>query len=138
MLLRHKYFFIGLLFVFSGLCGFVVSYYLHMRAPEEQVQLIKTFHYPASFVKQLAGDPAAGKKIFKEFCSSCHGQQPTIDINAPRIGDHKAWRARKKMGMPALLKITVMGAGAMPARGGCFECSDEQLEMTIRYILSRS
>jgi cytochrome c5 len=61
-----------------------------------------------------------------------------IDVNAPRLGDKKAWLMRQKLGLTNLLKITVNGKGAMPARGGCFECSDKQLLMAIQYILNNS
>jgi len=129
----------------SGVGGFFLSIYLHpndsVPKPEGvngDVQLIETFHYPSTFVKQLKGDPNAGQKIFKQFCTSCHGNPPMIDIKAPEIGDKKAWHIKQRMGMKALMKITTTGAGAMPARGGCFECSDEQLRETIRYILNES
>jgi len=102
------------------------------------VQLIETFHYPAIFVQQLKDDVYAGKKIFKEFCASCHAAEPLIDIKAPHIGDKAAWKAKRQLGLDALLKITINGAGAMPARGGCFECSDEQLLETIKYISDQS
>ncbi len=115
----------------SGLLGFSVSLYFHSR----EVNEIQTFHYPTSIVKQLEGDKQAGMKIFKEFCASCHSKNPVIDVNAPRIGDKKAWDARSKLGMDTLLKITITGVGAMPARGGCFECSDEQLRETIQYVI---
>ncbi|HSW92731.1 MAG TPA: c-type cytochrome [Gammaproteobacteria bacterium] len=135
---------IGALIV-SGLSGFFISLTLHSgdTAPRPSgvtgsVQLIETFHYPSTFVKQLKGDPDAGHKIFNQFCVSCHGNPPVIDIEAPRIHDKKAWKIREKMGMQALMKLTTTGVGAMPARGGCFECSDEQLRETIQYILRES
>jgi len=37
--------------------------------------------------------------------------------------------------MDTLLKMTIQGVGAMPARGGCFECSDGQLKEAIIYML---
>jgi cytochrome c5 len=89
-------------------------------------------------VKQLIGDPLAGKKIFREFCASCHDDHPRIDVPAPRLHDQKTWQLRQKMGENSLLQITINGMGAMPARGGCFECSDAQLRETIRYILQES
>lgn len=127
----------------SGLLGFFISLYQHSdnEAPRPvgvtgDVQLIETYHYPSTFVKQLKGDPNAGQKIFKQFCTSCHGNPPIIDIKAPRINDKKAWQIRRQMGMQTLMKLTTMGIGAMPARGGCFECSDDQLRETIQYILN--
>lgn len=127
--------------ILSGIVGFITSLYLHrdtvLATANSDVPIIQTFHYPATFVKQLAGDPKAGEKIFTEFCATCHAKQPKIDIHAPHIGDHEAWKMRSKLGMPMLLNITINGVGAMPARGGCFECSDEQLRETIRYMLNQ-
>jgi cytochrome c5 len=131
---------IGILLL-SGFLGFSVGLY-RQHVPvvdnESAPTLIQTFHYPATFVKQLKGDPLAGEKIFTEFCASCHGKQPLIDIAAPHIGDKIAWAGRRRLSLEILLNITIKGAGAMPARGGCFECSDEQLRETIKYILRHS
>ena len=141
----RKIFYILMLFL-SGLLGFCLSFFFHKSSPQNtlilmpppDVQITQTTHTPYTFVNQIRGDPDAGRKIFKEFCISCHAQEPIIDIQAPRIGDKKAWEARRRMGMKALLKITISGVGAMPARGGCFECSDDQLQKAIEYILQKS
>jgi len=130
------------IFCLSGLLGFLLSLHLHNPAipipSPSDVQTIQTYHYPATFVKQLVGDPLAGEKIFKEFCSACHANPPAIPVHAPLIGDKEAWKYRSRLGVDGLLKITINGAGAMPARGGCFECSDEQLRETVQYILNNS
>ncbi len=131
---------IGLLML-SGIAGFLLSLYQHrglVVLENNDVQVMETYHYPTTFVRQLRGDPNAGEKIFKQFCTSCHGNPPIIAIPAPRIGDKKVWAIKQKMGMQTLLKLTIMGVGAMPARGGCFECSDAQLQETIHYILKKS
>lgn len=142
MLPQFKHILVITLLFLSGLSGLIFSYYQRSHSHDLQsgnsTQLIETFHYPAIFVQQLKGDAQAGKKIFKEFCASCHAAEPLIDINAPHIGDKRAWKGLSRSGMDAMLKITINGAGAMPARGGCFECSDEQLRETINYILKQS
>jgi cytochrome c5 len=137
-----------LILMVSGIGGFVISLKVYSQYSDSaadpsipvggDVAMIQTFHYPATFVKQLQGDRDAGRKIFTEFCQSCHAPQPLIDVPAPRMGDKVAWKARRAQGMPTLLKITITGVGAMPARGGCFECSDAQLQETIKYILRNS
>jgi cytochrome c5 len=138
MKLSDKQIFILFLLIISGILGFITSLYIH-QINSAEVRTIETFHYPSLFVKQLKNDPDAGRKIFKEFCVACHAQNPTIDMRtAPKIGDRKAWEARKKMGLDALMKYTISGIGTMPARGGCFECSDEQLRKTVEYILKNS
>lgn len=135
---------IALLLLSSGMLGFIFSFYQHQQAKLVAVvqpmvpPVLETFHSPALFVKQLEHDPAAGEKIFKEFCAVCHANPPAIHIQAPRIGDKKAWALRRQRGMQALMQVTLMGVGAMPARGGCFECSDDQLRASIQYILKKS
>jgi cytochrome c5 len=137
----HKNFLIIGALIVSGALGLALSLYMHpnsdtsLPSSEPDVQLIQTYHSPVSFVKQLKGDPDAGRKIFKEFCSSCHAANPIIDIQAPRINDKKLWETLGKLGIPALLDLTIKGVKAMPARGGCFECSDQQLKETIEYML---
>jgi len=141
MKISEKHLFVFFVLLLSGILGFMFSLYLHggafSRRVSSSVQTIQTFHYPALFVGQLKGDPLAGKKIFQEFCVACHAKEPRIDVHAPRIGVSSDWKFRRSRGMPILLKTTINGVGAMPARGGCFECSDDQLRQTIQYIIDQ-
>jgi len=129
--MRHKVG-IAILLVISGICGLCISWYTHR---EQMPALTDNMHHPVSFVKQIAGDANAGEKIFREYCASCHSAQPIIEVHAPLINDKRVWNTKKKLGIPFLLKTTIRGIGAMPARGGCFECSDEQLKSAIQYML---
>lgn len=95
-------------------------------------------HRPQEFIAGLKNDPKAGEKIYQQFCSNCHAQKPLIPVGAPMIGDEKAWTKRLSKGQKMLLENTLNGYGVMPARGGCFECSDEQIQMSINYILDSS
>jgi cytochrome c5 len=136
---NSQLFFIGLLLILSGVLGFWFSWHHHMEEPAVASEAaIPIIHNPVNFLCQLEHDPQAGKKIFKMFCASCHGPDPLVDIHAPLIGDIKAWRYRRHSGMEALLRITIEGRKAMPARGGCFECSDKQLRQAIQYMLDGS
>jgi cytochrome c5 len=123
----------GFIFFISGLSGFLFSLYTH-----GEIRQKNPVHHPDEFVKQLVGDPDAGKKIFNEFCASCHAPKSVINTHAPRIGDQKSWEGLQRIGMPTLLTITKQGVPPMPPRGGCFECSDEQLKQTIQYMLDQS
>lgn len=98
----------------------------------------RTFHYPSQFVAQLKNNPHAGQKIFHEFCQSCHAAHPLIPVHAPRIGIASDWAALRQQPITTLLLVTKNGVGPMPARGGCFECSDAQLQETIAYILQHT
>lgn len=125
---------IGIVFVFmiSGLCGLALSLHHHRILSSTQT------HNPVALLKQLEGDPLAGEKIFKEFCATCHATNAVINTHAPRIGDKKSWQGLNRIGMPTLLNITKNGVPPMPPRGGCFECSDEQLRLTIQHMLDKS
>ncbi len=134
--------FIIMLMLVSAVAGFIVSLYFHSQKAQQAAPSIveqqRTYHYPISFVAQLTDDPHAGEKIFHEFCASCHGKQPLIEVHAPRIGHKKEWEQRRHLNMDTLLLITRNGVGPMPARGGCFECSDEQLKQAIQYIFDNT
>lgn len=126
-----------ILLTVSGLSGLLLSLH-HYQTPVVAIPdaPMQTFHYPTVFVEQLRGDNQAGEKIYKEYCASCHAATPVIDVPAPHVGDEKAWQFRRQLGIDVLLKITINGVKAMPARGGCFECSDDQLRATIQYMLN--
>jgi cytochrome c5 len=122
------------LLLISGVSGFILS--LHMyAAPVDAIdtQRVQEYHYPTTFVDQLKGDPQAGLKIYKQYCVSCHAKNPVLNLNAPLVGDKTEWRLRTRR--KNLLQRTLHGVGAMPARGGCFECSDAQIQAAIDYML---
>lgn len=77
-----------------------------------------------------------GKQIYDDYCFSCH--TPGLS-GAPKIGDREAWKSRLAQGKQVLLDSTINGIQpAMPPRGVCFDCSDQELELAIDYILLRS
>ncbi|GGI75510.1 c-type cytochrome [Legionella impletisoli] len=92
-------------------------------------------HHPQEFLRQIAGANDEGQQIVQHFCATCHAEKPQIPLGAPRIGYDEDWKPRIKEGIEALFKHTEEGFNAMPARGGCFECSDEQLLMAIIELL---
>ena len=93
-------------------------------------------HHPQEFLTQIQGKPDEGKEIVNHFCANCHAVKPLINLGAPRIGQKTDWQIRLKQGLEQLFTHTAEGYHAMPPRGGCFECSDEQLKKAIRAMLS--
>lgn len=99
------------------------------------------YHHPEEFLASLAGkdQQTVGKAVYQQFCSTCHAKKPTIPLGAPRIGVTEDWQSRQALRTPqAMLKRIDAGLNAMPARGGCFECSDQQLLDAIHYLLPKT
>lgn len=128
----------------AGFLGFFTSLRLHSPpkdvpvAPPEFGDNGRVFHYPLAFASHLKGDPHAGKKIYNEFCSACHANPPVVGVSAPLLGDRRRWQQLSTQGMDTLYSVVASGAGAMPARGGCFECSDAELRLAMVYLLEQS
>ena len=95
-------------------------------------------HHPQDFLHKIAGKPDEGLQIVQHYCANCHATKPIIQLGAPRIGLLSDWMPRIKKGRPALFKNTDEGFNAMPARGGCFECTDKQLLLAILAMLPES
>ena len=94
-------------------------------------------HHPEEFLQSIKGKPDEGQQIVVHFCSTCHAEKPMINLGAPRIGHASDWELRLKQGLKVLLAHTAEGYHAMPARGGCFECSDEQLKKAIKEMVTK-
>jgi cytochrome c5 len=89
-------------------------------------------HRPQVFLDEIAGAPDEGAQIVSHFCSSCHADTPLIDLGAPRPQNEGDWKPRLEQGLEALFKRADEGFNAMPPRGGCFECTDDQLRAAIK------
>ena len=80
--------------------------------------------------------PAAGggakspDEVIAAHCGACHSSGV---LGAPKIGDSAAWKARAdaKGGVDGLLKSAIAGINAMPPKGTCATCSDDELKGAI-------
>ena len=93
---------------------------------------------PASEPVAVNSEPAEhpGAQVYQNYCFSCH----TPGLNgAPILGDVDAWGARIAKGPALLLEATIEGIQpAMPPRGMCFSCSDEELAAAVDYMIVES
>ena len=76
-------------------------------------------------------DPAGA---YQANCFACHG---TGAAGAPMLGDSEAWDTRMEKGMEAVMANAINGIGAMPARGICMSCSDDDLQLVVEYMLAQ-
>ncbi len=81
-----------------------------------------------------------GWTVFNRTCSVCHW--PGVG-GAPRIGDKAAWKDRIAGGKDLLYRHAIRGwtgssGKRMPARGGNWNLSDEQVKAAVDYIVHNS
>lgn len=77
------------------------------------------------------GGARAGQEIIDKHCIACH----SIGLmDAPKIGDNAAWKARadKEGGLDGLLAKAITGLNTMPPKGTCGDCTDEELKAAIQ------
>ncbi|MFJ4344861.1 c-type cytochrome [Pseudomonas sp. NPDC089401] len=69
--------------------------------------------------------------VIAKHCNACHG---TGLLGAPKIGDGAAWkkRADEQGGVDGLLAKAITGLNAMPPKGTCADCSDDDLKGAIK------
>lgn len=78
--------------------------------------------------------PRTGEQIVQAHCGACH---LTGAAGAPKIGTAD-WTPRKAKGIDTLLQHALNGFNAMPPKGLCMDCSDEDIKHTIEYMLSKA
>lgn len=76
-----------------------------------------------------------GQKRYEETCHVCHG--PGL-AGSPKLGDKEEWAPRIAEGMDTLMKHAIQGYKAMPPKGTCMSCSDEEIKKAIEYMISKS
>lgn len=76
--------------------------------------------------------PKSGADVYQSSCFACHG---TGAMGAPKKGDAAAWEARVAQGMDVLLEHAIKGFNAMPPKGTCMACSDDEIQAAIDFML---
>lgn len=89
----------------------------------------------ATEAKAKAAPADIGKHRYEETCQMCHA---TGLADAPKLGDKKAWGPRIAQGMDTMLKHAMEGLRAMPPKGGCTTCDEEEIRKAIEYMVSQS
>lgn len=76
--------------------------------------------------------PRSGADVYQASCFACHG---TGAMNAPKQGDAAAWQPRMAKGFDTVLQNAINGINAMPPRGTCGNCSDDEIKAAIEHMI---
>lgn len=90
-------------------------------------------------VAETSGPEKSGSEVYEESCANCHsGGFGGFFSGAPEVGDSSDWTALLDKGVDGLVAATLTGIGKMAARGGCQDCTDEQIRAAVEYMVAES
>jgi cytochrome c5 len=78
---------------------------------------------------------ASGEETYNTYCHVCHAAGVA---GAPKFGDKEAWAPRIAQGMDVLLQSATNGKNAMPPKGTCMSCTEDDLKAAIGYMVSHA
>jgi cytochrome c5 len=83
-----------------------------------------------------SGTEASGGGVednYNKSCATCHAAGIA---GAPKLGDAAQWASRVEKGMDVLYSSAINGMPpGMPAKGMCFQCSDDDLKALVDYMV---
>jgi cytochrome c5 len=81
------------------------------------------------------GKPKSGEEVYTGTCTMCHGAGVG---GAPKFGDKGEWKVRIGQGVNTLHDHAIVGIRAMPPKGTCAACSDDEVKAAVDYIVAHS
>ena len=73
-----------------------------------------------------------GEAVYNLGCAACH----TAGLaGAPMLANQAQWEGRLDKGLETLTNNAYNGYNAMPAKGLCMDCSLEEIERSVQYML---
>ena len=85
-------------------------------------------------VAAASSGPRSGEDVYNAACMACHS---TGAAGAPKYGDVAGWADRIAKGNDVLYASGINGlpGTGMMAKGGCMNCSDEEVNAAVDYMV---
>jgi len=76
----------------------------------------------------------------QKYMASCFACHSTGAAGAPKVGDGMAaeWEPRLEKGLDTIVQNAINGVNTMPAKGLCFDCSDDDIKAIVEYMIDSS
>ena len=128
---------LGLIFIsgiaYAALSGSLNEKQILLRLqPEAQVNVIYDSGDDAPKPTTTAD---IGQQKYEETCRICHDAGIG---GAPKFADKAEWGPRIAEGMDILVKHAIEGYKAMPPRGSCMTCTDEEIKKAVEYMILKA
>ena len=77
-----------------------------------------------------------GQGTYEQYCTVCHKDGLA---GAPKFRNEVDWKSRQTgRTLDDLVASSIKGLNAMPAKGTCIKCSEDDLKAAITYMLPKS
>ena len=106
-------------------------------APAGQSCLVGDSSCAQAAAAVASSGPRSGEEVYNAACMACHA---TGAGGAPVYGDATAWAERIAKGADVLHDSGINGVAGtgMMAKGGCMNCSDEEVMAAVDYMIAGS
>ena len=74
----------------------------------------------------------SGEEIYNSKCAGCHTSGV---IGSPKFASLEDCAPRIDLGLEKLTLSAIAGKGGMPAKGTCMDCTDNDIKITVQYML---
>ncbi len=78
-------------------------------------------------------EPRSGEVVYNGYCTACHTSGV---LGAPKMNDLADWAPRLAQGIDTVNKHAIQGFNAMPAKGTCMDCSDDEIIAAINHMIN--
>lgn len=85
--------------------------------------------------EEKSGGDRGGEEVYSAACGSCHDSGAA---GAPKLGNTGDWASRFEQDTETLYEHAINGYNAMPAKGGCSDCSDQEVKNAVDYIMAET
>jgi cytochrome c5 len=104
----------------------------------QPVGQVSVQNQPVSEIKMLppVAKKEPGQATYEQYCTVCHKDGLA---GAPKFRNEHDWKPR--LGgrtLEDLVASSIKGLNAMPTKGTCLKCSDDDLKAAISYMLPKS
>ena len=99
---------------------------------KSRIQPIGKVHVAGAQAAAAASGPRSGQEVYGKSCVACHSAGV---LGAPKLHDAADWAPRMEKGLDVLLKHAIEGFNAMPPRGTCGNCSDDEIKAAIEHMI---
>ena len=82
--------------------------------------------------EDLVSTARNGETVYNLGCAACH----TAGLaGAPMFANVSQWQGRVEKGLETLVNNSYNGYNAMPAKGLCMDCTKEEIQNSVQYML---